>query len=85
MKEKKKEEKKMQTDGGVDPNWRWICSNWAHLKEAFFDFSGLYAHGWLRVHGGLRDLAIRWISLARGRHKRWGLWYSLECGDHLNM
>ena len=25
MKEKKKEEKKMQTDGGVDPNWRYIA------------------------------------------------------------
>ena len=31
MKEKKKkEEKKMQTDGGVDPNWRFVHNNLAH-------------------------------------------------------
>ena len=29
MKEKKKEKKKMQTDGGVDLNWRLVCSNLA--------------------------------------------------------
>ena len=65
--------------------WRFIESSLAQEFQAHVDFQRLCEEWLTGAYGDLHILAIGWSLWARGKPEGEGIWYSLECDNHLNM